>query len=83
MSISEGLKKEIHEYVDKADDRFLRLVHGMIQAEKRSSLNSARNEMVGRAEQSEKDIEEGRTISAHQFHNEYEEWKRKKRQNTQ
>ena len=28
------IKQKIHEYVDQADDRFLTLIHGMIEADK-------------------------------------------------
>jgi len=37
------------------------------------------DEMNKRAEQSEKDIAEGNTISASQFNQEFEQWKAKKR----
>ena len=30
---STAIRKEIHQYIDKADERFLSLVYGMIQAD--------------------------------------------------
>lgn len=45
------VRKEIHEYVDKADDRFLTLVHRMVQAEKKSKNQSEsllKKEMIRR-----------------------------------
>lgn len=76
------VKKEIHEYVDKADSRFLALVHSMVQAEKQNQQQSERllkKEMIRRAEQSEKEIEEGNTIEASQFNAEFKLWKKEKR----
>lgn len=77
------VRKEIHEYVDKADDRFLALVHSMVQVEKKSKSQSGsllKKEMIRRAEQSEQEIAEGKTISAKQFNADFQKWKREKRE---
>jgi len=73
------VRKEIHDYVDGADKRFLTLVHGMIKAEKQS-LESPKQEMISRAQQSERDIAEGKTISASQFNADFQKWKKEKRE---
>ncbi len=77
------VKKEIHEYIDQADQRFLTLVYSMVQAEKgnQESLDDKlRAEMITRAEASERDIAEGRTISAQDFKLKLEGWKQVKRE---
>jgi 23S rRNA pseudoU1915 N3-methylase RlmH len=82
---SSTVRKEIHEYVDHADERFLALVHSMVQAEKKSrsqSENLQKLEMIRRAEQSEKEITEGKTISAEQFNADFQQWKKEKRLST-
>ncbi len=77
------IRKEIHEYVDKADFRFLALVHSMVQAEKeneRQSESLLKKEMIGRAKQAEQEIAEGKSISAEQFNSDFQQWKKEKRQ---
>lgn len=74
--------KEIHEYVDQADQRFLTLVYNMVQAEKENQKNSKdelQAEMIRRAEASEMDIVAGRTINVRDFKLKLEAWKTKKR----
>jgi len=71
------VRKEIHDYVDGADRRFLTLVHGMIQAEKQSLLSS-KEEMIQRAKISEREILAGETINASQFNSDFQEWKKEK-----
>lgn len=78
-----AVRKEIHEYLDKADDRFVSLVHSMVQADKKSEGQSERflkKEMIRRARQSEQEIAEGKTISAKQFNADFQQWKKEKRQ---
>lgn len=82
---SSTVRREIHEYVDRADERFLALVHSMVQAEKKNrsqSENLQKLEMIRRAEQSEKEITEGKTISAEQFNTDFQQWKKEKRLST-
>ncbi len=77
------IRKEIHEYVDKADDRFLALVHSMVQVEKKSKdqpREALKKEMISRAEQSGQEIAEGKTISAKQFNADFQTWKKEKRE---
>ncbi|MEO0332299.1 MAG: hypothetical protein AAF223_11555 [Bacteroidota bacterium] len=80
------LREELHKYIDQADDRILRLVKGMFQAEKEYHVSSEvklKAEMIRRAEASEQDIAAGRTISASDFKQKLEDWKQKKRSSTE
>lgn len=76
------VRKEIHDCIDRAGQKFLASVYSMIQAEKESNLDSEdylRAEMIRRAEASEPDVEAGRTVSAKEFKLRIEDWKVKKR----
>ena len=77
-----SVRKEIHDYVDKADKRFLSLVHGMIQAEKQNLTNpdDSNDEMVVRAQKSNEAIIEGRLKKFDEFNHDFEQWKIKKRE---
>lgn len=48
------IKKRIHEYIDYADERFLRLVYSMVESEhtETSFFNVSDEEMVERAKKS-------------------------------
>ncbi|MEM6830734.1 MAG: hypothetical protein AAF551_09460 [Bacteroidota bacterium] len=74
------LREELHKYIDQADDQVLRLVKRIFQTD--DSDNVLKVEMLRRAEASERDIAEGRTISAAEFKLRLEDWKMKKRSNT-
>jgi len=76
------IRAEIHEYVDHADDRFLSLLYSMVQSEKGmkpQDQTGLQKMMISRAEQSEQEIAEGKSISAQQFNTEFEQWKRERR----
>ncbi|HAH25152.1 MAG TPA: hypothetical protein DCL77_15575 [Prolixibacteraceae bacterium] len=83
MGTSE-IRKEIHDYIDHADDRFLRLVYSMVeneQIEAGSNLFSTKPEdMVTRAKASLLSVTEGRTRNIKSFKKEVDSWK--KQQNT-
>ena len=74
------LREELHKYIDQADDRTLRLVKGMFQADVNSE-DELSVEMNRRAEISEKAITEGRTKSFDEFNADFEQWKIQKRSN--
>lgn len=76
------IRKEIHDYIDHADDRFLRFVYSMVeneQIESGSNLFSAspRN-IVERAKASLLSIAEGRTRNIDSFKHEVDTWKKQK-----
>lgn len=72
------IKEEIHNFIDHADERFLRLVYSMIESEKNEKdfFNTTDDEMVARAEKSLQSIEEGRTRSVHEFKKDIASWKK-------
>ena len=76
------IRKEIYEYVQDADDRMLKLIHGLIKADQASSPAGykpdgtpiTKEELVARAERAEKDIIEGRVKTAKQVRKEMKNW---------
>lgn len=75
------IKNEISHYLDKADDRFLQLVYGMIQADQVSVVgydpdgsSITKDELITRAERSELDIKEGRVESLKKVQEEIKNW---------
>ncbi|MEX2593045.1 MAG: hypothetical protein WD426_09720 [Anditalea sp.] len=76
------VRKEINEYLQHADDRFLKLIHGMVKADqttlsvgyKPDGTPITKEEMIVRAEKSEKDISEGRVKTARQVREEMKRW---------
>lgn len=74
------IRKEIHEYIDRADERFLRLVYSMVETEKKEAgpdLFSATDEdMIKRAEASLSSITEGKTRDIKVFRKAVETWKK-------
>ncbi|MCE5223198.1 hypothetical protein LLG10_03290 [bacterium] len=74
------IRKEIHEYIDRADERFLRLVHSMMKSEKKetgSDLFSTTDEdMIKRAEASLSSIAEGKTRDIKAFKKAVDSWKK-------
>jgi hypothetical protein len=75
------MRDEISHYLDSADDRFLQLVHGMIKADQMLTVGYnpdgsaiTKEDLVLRAEQSEKDIKEGRVKSLKQVQEDMKSW---------
>lgn len=75
------IKSEINHYLDKADDRFLQLVYGMILADQISVTGYdaegsaiSKDELIARAERSELDIKEGRVESLKKVQEEIKKW---------
>jgi len=76
------IRDEISEYLQHADDRFLKLIHGMIKADQTISpvgynpdgTPITKEELIARAERSEKDIREGRVKSLKHVREEMKNW---------
>ena len=76
------LRDEISEYLQRADDRFLKLIHGMVKADQTSvsvgynpdGTPITKEEMIARAERSERDIREGRVKTSKQVREEMKSW---------
>jgi hypothetical protein len=71
------IKQRIHEFIDEADERFLRLVYSMVESEDAESEFFAKsdNEMIKRAKISIESIDKGKTRSIHAFKKEIDSWK--------
>lgn len=72
-----NLIKEINEYLRKADDRFIRLVYGMIEADRKMAVGFTtdnkpitREDLISRARRSEDNIKKGRVKSSEQVRKE-------------
>lgn len=72
------LRSAINDYLDQADEKFLRLVYGMIESERNDAFFSrATNEdMRSRAEKSLQKIAEGNVRSILDFQKEVTSWKK-------
>lgn len=76
------LRDEISEYLQHADDRFLKLVHGMIKADQTSfpvgykpdGTPISKEELIARAERSEKNFKEGKVKTSKQLREEIKGW---------
>ncbi len=77
---AQQIKEEIHDFINQADERFLRLVYSMIESERTESgfFNRTNDEILERAKQSLLSIEEGKTRSIHEFQKDIESWKKKR-----
>ena len=74
------IKQEIHDFINHADERFLRLIHSMIESEKakNSFFDTSIDDMTERAKQSLKSVESGKTRSIYEFKKDVESWKEKR-----
>ncbi len=72
------LRSAINDYLDQADEKFLRLVYGMIESERNDAFFSrATNEgMRSRAEKSLQNIAEGNVRSILDFQKEVTSWEK-------
>jgi len=79
------IKQKLHQFIDKSDERFLRMMHAMAQEyshEKKGDIAGykpdgspiTKQELIARAQESEKAIEEGRAIDFKDFEKEIESW---------
>jgi len=71
------MKEEIRNFIEQADDRFLRLVYSMIESERseKGFFNTTDGEIMERAKKSLKSMEEGKTRSIHEFKKDIASWK--------
>jgi hypothetical protein len=71
------VKQEIHDFINHADERFLRLVYSMIESEKAENnfFSSSVDTMITRAKQSLKSVENGNTRNILEFKKDVESWK--------
>ncbi len=72
------LKEEILDFINHADERFLRLVYSMVESEKSESgfFNVTNDEMMERAKKSLKSVDEGLARDIHEFNKDIESWKK-------
>ncbi len=72
------LKDEIHDFINHADERFLRLVYSMVESERteKGFFTTSNEEMIDRAKKSLQSIKNGKTRNMHEFKNDIESWKR-------
>jgi hypothetical protein len=76
------IRKEINAYIQKADNRFLNLVYGMIKADQSSRSIGykpdgnpiLKEELITRAKRSEKDIQKNQVKQIDQIRNELKNW---------
>jgi len=83
------VRQKIHEYVDRADSRFLNLVHSMIEADETNIVGYqpdgtpiSKENLKTRARISAQQIADGQTISSEEFKKDLEAWKKKRRAST-
>lgn len=71
------IKQRIHDFIDQADERFLRLVYSMVESEEseKSFFNVSDDEMIKRARKSMKTIEKGDTRDIRSFKKDVISWK--------
>ena len=76
MSTTE-LREEVHRYIDQADDRVLRLVKGLLQADLDYTIPGepmTQNQLEDRVKAAKSRIESGRFTTQEDLEREMEEW---------
>lgn len=77
----EEIKKKIHEYVDIADEHFLRLVHGLVENEQiksaTDSFSSVTEEVVNKTKETLSTIKEGLAKNLQEFEDKFNAWNKK------
>ncbi|NJN25807.1 MAG: hypothetical protein HC819_07490 [Cyclobacteriaceae bacterium] len=76
------IKEEISEYLQHADDRVLKLIHGLIKADQKPSpvgykmdgTPITKEDLIARAEKAEEDIRTGRVKTSKQVREEMKNW---------
>lgn len=83
------VRQRIHEYIDKADDRFLNLVHSMIEADETSTIGYrpdgspiSKADLINRTRISTQQISTGQAIRSEELKKDFEQWKKNKRTST-
>ena len=69
-----NLRKEIHEYVDHADQRFLALVYSMVQAEKNQYDLDKESALSASLDRALQQVEEGKVTPHNEVRKKYEKW---------
>ena len=71
------IKQEIHDFINNADERFLRLIYSMVESEKIENdfFSTTTGEMTERPKKSLKSVDEGNTRNIHAFKKDIESWK--------
>jgi len=71
------IKEEIHDFINHADERFLRLVYSMVKSEKSENafFDTTDGEMVERAKKSLVSVENGKKRNIREFKKDIESWK--------
>jgi hypothetical protein len=74
------IKQKIHDFIDHADERFLRLVHSMVESEEDENkfFSTTGDEMTKRAKKSLKSVDSGNTRNIHAFKKDIDSWKKKR-----
>jgi len=76
------IREEISQYIQHADERMLKLIHGLIIADQTNSAvgyktdgtSITKEELIARAERSEKNLGEGQVKSSKQVREEIKNW---------
>jgi len=75
------IKEEIGQYIEHADERFLQLVYGMMKADQTATIGYSpdgtaitREDLIERAEASERDIISGNIKNLKSLKEEIENW---------
>jgi hypothetical protein len=73
------IKQRIHEFIDHADERFLRLVFSMVESEEAENelFSTSDDEMITRTKKSLESIEKGNTRNIHALKKDVDSWKKK------
>jgi len=71
------LKEEIVDFINHADERFIRLVYSMVESERSEAgfFNGTNNEMIERAKKSLKSVNEGMVRDISEFKKDIANWK--------
>ncbi len=76
----EDIKKEIHKYVDIADEHFLKIVHGLIENEQiknaADNFSSVTEEAVKKAKETLSSVKDGLSKNLKDFEDKFESWKK-------
>jgi polyhydroxyalkanoate synthesis regulator phasin len=72
------IKQKIHDYIEHADERFLRLVNSMVESEEAGDklFSTSDDEMIKRAKESLKSVENGNTRNIHALKKDLDTWRK-------
>ena len=76
----EEIKREIHKYVDIADEHFLRIVHGLMENEQiktaADTFSAATEEAVKKAKETLSTVKDGLNKNLKDLEDKFETWKK-------